>query len=327
MTASDVINGLGSLLTSILKPSTSGVSDKSVESLKSIEMILCTTLITVCDVALPNKPNARTVHQKKNTGTSSSLDLNALLSVLTSQILRPLIISFYSLSWDFTSSMLQNNTAPKAKETSSSLPVDIRSDVLAFIRRILAIITKKYLFKWKKQDLFDFIALEGAERIKSLWSHSYHLNEIDKDASLKKSNNSGGARVLHRFSRITRLRRLARKDALWYYCAILQDVLASPPSSEIATIQGTGSLLSSNLILQKIIDILNGLFSICKESTCEGAGANTVSHEPKDMDNIERGMIIAVLENAWLHGYMGLPCKNVEDISYKDISDPEEPSI
>lgn len=183
-----------------------------------------------------------------------------ILDELTMRILRPIIKGFYTISvHEFRSGLQETNR--------KSVTIDIRPDILSIVKRLVECLRA---LKADTRELCEFITFETVKEIEDLWSV-----EVDRQVT-----------TLDR-TREHRLRKLARKDSLWYHCSVLHLALDQLPPLT-ASDASDQSLLSSTTV-----QVLAGLIHQFEGQI--------------PVDVAARGMMLAVVEKAWLNGLSG-PC-------------------
>jgi hypothetical protein len=203
---------------------------------------LCNLLLSLFDSTLPLAPRHSI--------------LPHIMDELTMRIIRPIIKGFHSISvYEFTS---------RLGKTSRRSAIDIRPDILSILKQLIECLRT---LKARTRELREFIIFETVKEIEDLWS-------IDADMqpttlALERTHEH-------------RLRKLARKDALWYHCSVLHAALDQLPPS--TTSEATDQSLFSSTAVQ----ILAGLIHKFE------------SQIPVDV--VASGMMLAVLEKAWLSG-------------------------
>ncbi|KAF8508479.1 hypothetical protein JB92DRAFT_2952842 [Gautieria morchelliformis] len=152
------------------------------------------------------------------------------------------------------------------KESSRrSAPPDIRPDLLSIMRRLIDCLRA---LKERTRELREFIIFETVKEIESLWTIATDTESTTPE-----------------HTRQRRVGKLARKDSLWYHCSVLHVALdLLPPATTHES--GTQSLLSS-----AAVQVLAGIIHHFDSQT------------PPDI--VARGMMLAVVEKAWLSSLYG----------------------
>lgn len=130
------------------------------------------------------------------------------------------------------------------------------------------------VLKERTRDLRAFMVFETAKEVEALW-----ISEGTQPAD-------------SRPSREQRLEKLARKDSLWFHCSVLHDALDRFPLAR-ADATSDESFLSS-----QAVNVL----------------ADLVRHfeRGKPVDEVAKGMVLAVIERAWLSGLYETPAEHVD---------------
>lgn len=240
--------GLGNLLAAVLNHESSVVATSSRVDVTSC---LCDLLVSLLNLTLPLSPR-HTI-------------LPHILDELSLRIVRPIIRSFYSISaHEFTSGLKE------ARGTSPTRMPDIRPDILSILKRLLTCLRT---LKARTRELREFLIFETVKEIEELWT------AVEKDGQQSTVTTTTLAQA-----RECRLRKLARKDSLWYHCSVLHVALDQLPSPSC---DGNDRSLLSSVAVQVLAGLMRRFES------------------QMPVDAVARGMMLAVVEKAWLSGFYG----------------------
>ncbi|KAJ7593144.1 hypothetical protein C8J56DRAFT_856757 [Mycena floridula] len=174
--------------------------------------------------------------------------LDIVVDVLTRSVLQPTILSFGPLSERLLTSIFRN--------TSSNIPVDLRPTLLALFRNAFSAINPRVA------GLEECIAMEAIREL----CKSYPGVDIEwPDLSQ------------------ARIHRMARKDTLWYLCAVLHILFGSE----------VGGGRAAGLVEKGILKAFSELISPFRRSI-------TSEPEFQVLDEVEQGMILSVVEKYML---------------------------
>lgn len=177
--------------------------------------------------------------------------LSDIMEELCLGILRPIIQGFHLTS----TKIFESSTSD---EKNKEAEVDTRPSMLRAIQQLLECL---HSLKEETREIREFLVLETAREISCLWGKK----SISETAG---TLNEG-------------LRRLARKDSLWYHCAIINLALEDLPQRPI---EDNGSTTLAVMAADLLYD-LPRLFE-----------------EEDPVDVMAEGMVLAVVEKAWLKG-------------------------
>lgn len=324
---SRALEDLGTYLRSILPPNPPMSS--SVEMLKAISTLfsfLTTTILPLFISRLKAKRKA-TAH-----GSSVITSVDQILGQLTNLILIPLIRSFGPLSQCYTANIF---SAKHAAEGHTTIILDIRSDISCLLRKAMSDLDHLSTFTTGSlvanfRSVEERVALECVREMAKVYPASSSKPNMNTDSA-------SSAITVHtaKISRplADRIDKLAKKDTLWYMCSVLH-LIFSPSLVPISiTSRGYESSPSTeNHLLEDAM--LTGLSSFLRRDyTCTGfSRRSSPNHNTgHDMngtstpcqcgsgaengklrvkcscqtvfDDVEYGMILAVVEKAWLYWF------------------------
>ena len=169
--------------------------------------------------------------------------------------------------------IIQSFHSISVHELTSGLKEPGRKSAAPDIRPDLLSLVKRLIeclctLKARTRQLREFVIFETVKEIESLWG----IEDSKKATTSERT-------------REHRIGKLARKDSLWYHCSILHVALDQLPPS---TASDTGDTLLSSAAVQ----VLAGLIK------------RFDSQIPVDI--VARGMMLAVVEKAWLSDLHGL---------------------
>lgn len=320
--AIQLLQAVGELLREILQPH-SQTQENASEIVEAIDMILDALLSCVLEAVAESFANSGS---SKHFESKSLLD--AFLGSLTLDILIPLMKAYAHLTRLMFTSMFQGtkSTGKKASRpgaiSSSSQPLsDVLPGLLALLKRVLAKLRDgSARILPRTGEILDFVALSAVTEISKLWMIDSKLIYTLSDGQNQGTaitvghNNERTGQVDDprpdretRLTRSDRIYRLARKEALWYLTAIAHEAMnpTSGPVREVSP-KSTGSSELSGLAQERTTDILSGLLVQCtSELYLEEGGAHftqTCENDLLHMDGTERGLIMGLVERAWLGG-------------------------
>lgn len=321
--ATHVLQAVGELLRAILQPH-SQTPENASEIIEVIDMILDALLPCVLEVVAESFANSGS---SKHFESKSLLD--AFLGSLTLDILIPLMKAYAHITRLMFTSMFQGtkSTGKKASRpgaiSSSSQPLsDVLPGLLALLKRVLAKLRDgSARILPRTGEILDFVAHSAVTEIYKLWMIDskliYTLSDGQNEGTaITVGRNNGRLEQVDdprpdretRLTRNDRIYRLARKEALWYLTAIAHEAM-NPTSGAVREVspKSTGSSELSGLAQERITDILSGLLVQCtSELYHEEGGAHltqTCENDLLHMDGTERGLIMGLVERAWLGGY------------------------
>lgn len=178
--------------------------------------------------------------------------LSHIMEELCIEILRPAIQGFH-----LTSVKIFRPTRGGVDDGYAE--IDVRPSLLRVIQQLVECLQG---LKEKTRELREFLVVETAKEIASLWK----LKDIPKESD---------------WSLEERLQRLARKDSLWYHCAVIN--LALEKLQDDSVEDNDPSVLSITAA-----DLLYDLPRIFEHQL--------------PVDTMAQGMILAIVEKAWLKG-------------------------
>jgi hypothetical protein len=196
----------------------------------------------------------------------------------------------------------------KVPQTSSqTLIPDARMDTLIFLTEALnALESISPTHSGYTAGIRERIALEAVRALESLYStqttigvdRAVHSSAVQEEASrgLESSQEPHPPRQRTALNRKERLEALARKDATWYLCYILNSCARKSAAKD-----GLGAVLSGSLL-----DGAATLVKMCISMDCEGV---VRVQRRSVMDVVCRNMVLAACENI-----IGAPQENPEDV-------------
>lgn len=321
--AIQLLQAVGELLRAILQPH-SQTPENASEIVEAIDVILDALLSCVLEAAAETYANSGS---SKHFDSKSLLD--AFLGSLTLDILIPLMKAYAHLTRFMFTSMFQGtkSTGKKASRpgaiSSSSQPLsDALPGLLALLKRVFAKLRDgSARILPHTGEILDFVAHSAVTEISKLWMIDskliYTLSDGQNEGTaITVGRNNGRLEQVDdprpdretRLTRNDRIYRLARKEALWYLTAIAHEAM-NPTSGAVREVspKSTGSSELSGLAQERITDILSGLLVQCtSELYHEEGGAHftqTCENDLLHMDGTERGLIMGLVERAWLGGY------------------------
>lgn len=321
--AIQLLQAVGELLRAILQPH-SQTPENASEIVEAIDVILNALLSCVLEAAAETYANSGS---SKHFDSKSLLD--AFLGSLTLDILIPLMKAYAHLTRFMFTSMFQGtkSTGKKASRpgaiNSSSQPLsDALPGLLALLKRVFAKLRDgSARILPHTGEILDFVAHSAVTEISKLWMIDskliYTLSDGQNEGTaITVGRNNGRLEQVDdprpdretRLTRNDRIYRLARKEALWYLTAIAHEAM-NPTSGAVREVspKSTGSSELSGLAQERITDILSDLLVQCtSELYHEEGGAHltqTCENDLLHMDGTERGLIMGLVERAWLGGY------------------------
>jgi hypothetical protein len=307
-------------------------SSTSAEMLKALATLLSYLITAVLPLFI-----SRLKGKQKGTAQHSSIivALEEILGQITTLIFIPLARSFGPLSLSYTTNVFSNN---HAVDGSIADRFDIRSDLCCLVRQAisdldhlgaLAAATLVHTLCGTRKRL----ALEAVREMEK----SFLPHTKQDDAACTTTPDSATTDTPK--TRIARIHKLARKDTLWYLCSMLY-ILFTPSSATSAarlnsqTPHGGHEFgKSQNKLLEDAI--LTGLSNIIARdhscrcftspsrnmvaemnehrtdthtgvSSCGDTGNGKLSGKCQRrtaVDEVGHGMILAVIERAWLYWF------------------------
>ncbi|KAL5518480.1 hypothetical protein ACEPAH_162 [Sanghuangporus vaninii] len=223
--------------------------------------------------------------------------LNALFSSLAGSIVIPIIRSFSRLSDADLVLILSSTRQPQTSGEDPSSPCmkAILQGFVVILKGIIASISK--IHSPYAQSLLDIMKLTVIAEIELLWKRQdkMTLDTGDSFPSVDATTPPIDSCTLPvaRLSRRERIQRLSRKNALWYLCVIARDVL----SSQVTIPKSEGP--SSDIAQEKFDITLSSILVRCTGSVSTSSGME--ARRPLGMSDVEKGMIVSVIENIWLY--------------------------
>ncbi|KAK7064816.1 hypothetical protein R3P38DRAFT_58831 [Favolaschia claudopus] len=221
-----------------------------------------------------------------NQTTVSGL-MNRFLDALLTSIFNPIIESFSPLSCRFLTFLFP-------AKSSSTLPVDLRPDVLHILQSALSPLL--YTASIFEANLRATIALTA-------------LRELEKLFSPQQAKDG------HSRTRESRIGVLARKDALWYLCSVLHVVftLSSAENSTLSSNSLTTSAVSERNIAESLSRIIGRCRKIPNSTSVDETSSPNQDHDRERMfsagdpdeinldvvDEVGFQMILSVAEKYW----------------------------
>ncbi|OCH88969.1 hypothetical protein OBBRIDRAFT_46559 [Obba rivulosa] len=249
-----------------------------------------------------------------------------LLGRIVARILAPLVHAFASLSMQYLLAVLPASSKASRQPPSSSSTaassdagqaLDIRPDAYALFTAALDALdacapaephAQARAMRAGLRSVKRVLALEAARELAKLYAEPGD-SAAPLDAGRARNTAPRDAAQKH----AARIAKLARRDAAWYLCAVLGRVLspAGDAPSEGGS-PGEGSACTQ-LLDDAVWEVLAGLLRDSKKSAgqfweagSEEGEENSDEAGPADsgcarMGEVERGMLLAVLEKAWMH--------------------------
>ncbi|KAI0935685.1 hypothetical protein AcV5_004034 [Taiwanofungus camphoratus] len=294
-TTKRALDALGGSLASLLPPN--HIDPKSMNVIGALAALLPHLLTTV----LPSfqKP------QRKTKVTQGYPVIDDIIGHMVTSILIPLIRSFTPLSRIYLSALF-SPTRHKKKQARSdgrkdAKVVDIRTEIITLLDQTMSALENLTgtLAITSNRNVRHLLSLESVREVQRLYSE-----KSSQDHNVDQEIRSGR---VHMSRNSNRLDALIRKDAVWYLCNVLHLVgPAKPgtPPSEPSNEQDT-------LFEEAIHPLLSALIRRSRGSTSFGLlsaqaakasemGSEAATRSPRyEMDEVERGMILAVIERGW----------------------------
>ncbi|KAI0960910.1 hypothetical protein AcV7_000157 [Taiwanofungus camphoratus] len=231
--------------------------------------------------------------------------IDDIIGHMVTSILIPLIRSFTPLSRIYLSALF-SPTRHKKKQARSdgrkdAKVVDIRTEIITLLDQTMSALENLTgtLAITSNRNVRHLLSLESVREVQRLYSE-----KGSQDHNVDQEIRSGR---VHMSRKSNRLDALIRKDAVWYLCNVLHLVgPAKPgtPPSEPSNEQDT-------LFEEAIHPLLSALIRRSRGSTSFGLlsaqaakasemGSEAATRSPRyEMDEVERGMILAVIERGW----------------------------
>ncbi|KAK7064807.1 hypothetical protein R3P38DRAFT_3165818 [Favolaschia claudopus] len=283
-----------SLLSSTAVRTFTSISNVLHPILRSTEITVTTHLQTLQTLAtllqhLISSSLAVLLRKPKRAANQNSVSslMNRFLDALVTSIFNPIIESFSPLSCRFLAFLFP-------AKSSSTLPVDLRPDVLHILQSALSPLPSATTAF--EANLRATIALTALRELENLFS--------------PQQTKGGNSRT-----RESRIGVLARKDALWYLCSVLH-VVFTPSSAEHSTLS-SNSLTNSAVSERNIADSLSRIIGRCRKSSnatsVDEASCPNEDHDrermfsagdldeinPDVVDEVGFQMILGVAEKYW----------------------------
>ena len=275
--AKTVIDGLGRRLPSVLSLEQI-IPNNYQDIVRDIDRILLVTL----DSALASLPTAtikRSVPLPAKMSILSSL-IDQLIGSLTAQVILPIIKRIQPLSMQVLQSRLHQHSTTTRKPKNSEPVPDIRKDLLNILYRCLGVLQDhdRAILR-KSKDLRKFVAAATAKEISSLWAFSDSSNQTKPIRGRK-------------LSREERIATLSRKETLALLCSLLHDMLPAVANSTHSSKHShfaKADAVIAEVTMHEISGVLSSLLTRCSDQTGM-------------MSEIEKGLLMAVIERGWLEG-------------------------
>ncbi|OBZ79203.1 hypothetical protein A0H81_00150 [Grifola frondosa] len=294
-TTTSALEALASLLTSVLSQDVYGSS--TVEILDALATLLSRLLTTV--FPLLSKPKSK---RSKKARLERGLAIDNMLGLLSTTILVPLIPSFARLSVQYLSALFSDNKT--SKHAQSHAVIDIRPIVFAFVDKTISVldelVTSGGAFSINShRHVKCLLALQSIRELAKLYPESSRGTAADMNLG---ETTAAGVQPPHP-QPPNRLVRLAKKDAAWYLCNVLHRVLPASPESLPADPSDEQAALLEDAIYTTMSALLR-----CTRGTAHHkaagalpAGGVSLGHPfCGTMGEVERGMLLAVVERLWL---------------------------
>ncbi|PCH33119.1 hypothetical protein WOLCODRAFT_159851 [Wolfiporia cocos MD-104 SS10] len=285
------VDALGGLLVSLLSPGSALPSSN--DTLAAICTLVERLLLQV--VPLLTDSNHKSVPSK----AEDPAIMGVFLGRLSSAILVPIMQSFAPLSNSYILTLL----APRGKTHKKSFKhqeseADIRPAVFAIIDRALAILdslmtNSSTSTATQVQAAKHALTLEATRVLVQLFADPHAPNPGDGVPKPRQG-------VDVRLPLSQRLHKLARKDTIWYLCNTLHLVLPAPfVGTSVPTQTREQDVLLADAIYAALAELLqHAKVKLPATSPSTTDMANEVRRY--DLDEVERGMVLAVIERAWL---------------------------
>jgi hypothetical protein len=304
---------LGGLLDSVLRPRK--CSSTSVELLKAVALLLSYLLTTILPLFI-----SRAKPQEDFKFVITALD--EILGQLVTLIFMPLTLSFGPLSQAYTANIF---SIIHSADGGILCTFDIRSDLCCLVRQAMSDLDQL-------SSLASPIVVRGLSGIRG----GMALEVVRQMETYARTAYNGITTDTAKTCTL-RIRKLARKDTIWYLCNLLHILFTPPSVSSVvhitsATARGDDECVSAINCQNKLLEdgILTGLSNIIKRNhtcCCSTSPLHNRSTEMKDyrtgtgdmcgdnrngklsgkchhktaVDEVEHGMILAVAERVWLY--------------------------
>lgn len=323
--AKRAVDALGDNLARLLPPNEVPVPSSAGDTLASLGTLMERLMLTVLPIF--TKCGRKQSPKNKVIAEWNDIALYELLGGITRVLLLPLVRSFAPLSTDYLFALLHARKKTQKPSTESSvgsapLPTDIRPDAFAMLDKIVTtlesfsasvVVGPHSLVRRIKH----VVIIETARELHDLYEGSRPFTPSDKGVPSSAPPRSGRTRgsADRASANPRRLALLARKDALWYLCSTLQRVLAlgiqpstgdSPPGVALRTGGEQDELLEETLY-EMLASLLRTptTHGRTPPAAADGVGAarEGCPGRPsygRGLSEVERGMVLAVVERAWL---------------------------
>ena len=321
--AKRAVGALGDNLAQLLPPNDVPVPSSAGETIASLGILI--ERLTLAVLPIFTKCPRRQSRTNKDTTAWNDFALYELLGGISGVLLLPLVRSFAPLSTGFLSALLPACNKRQEPSTGSSigsapLPTDIRPDAFAMFDKIVSTL-----------ESFSASAVTGTDSMVRRIKHvviieaARELHDLYKDDRPSAASDMGGPSTATLRSGRTRgpadrasanprrLALLARKDALWYLCSTLQRVLAlgvQPRTGDSPRTGGEQDELLEETLYGKLGSLLRNPITYGRTSPASaaddvGAARGGFPGRPcyeRGLSEVERGMVLAAVERAWLGG-------------------------
>ena len=328
--AKRAVGALGDNLVRLLPPNDTPVPASSVDALAALGTLAERLILTVLPIFA--KCGHKQTRKSKLAAEWNDTALYEILGGITGLLLLPLVRCFAPLSMDFLSALL--STCKKTKKPpaepsvgSTPLPTDIRPDAFAMLDKIAAALesfsasavvgTHSIVRRIK-----HVVIVETARELHTLFEENRLFVATPQapaagvpSPALPRSGRTRGS-ADRASANPGRLALLARKDTLWYLCSTLQRVLilGVQPRTRAGDAPPPHTGGEQDELLEETL--YGMLASLLKTPTAHGrtppAAADDVgaAHERsswrsgcgRGLSEVEHGMVLAVVERAWLAG-------------------------
>ncbi|KZT42764.1 hypothetical protein SISSUDRAFT_1125335 [Sistotremastrum suecicum HHB10207 ss-3] len=198
-------------------------------------------------------------------------------------VITPIMRSIISISVTITARIVTTNTKAKSTTNKSSIrpaSSDIRLVLFDILRRYFALIAS---LKIPTLSTVEATVLHFTREIERIFQFSTATTPAPASLGVIDGN-------IVALSRQQRIRRLADKESFWYLCAICHSALDSLPAETPRPEESTSDL-TSNAVMEGLSKLAA---SILKHESDNGRG----------LGEIERELLLAVLEKAWLRNLL-----------------------
>ncbi|KDQ54987.1 hypothetical protein JAAARDRAFT_356698 [Jaapia argillacea MUCL 33604] len=294
------LDSIGILLAGVLSPNHSP-SSASLQLIKSLSSVLSHTLTLV----LSGTTSKAKSKGKTQAGEPKELDLavDEIMGLLLTGIFRPVVRSFMPASRVFVSAVFSSTSTRNKKHDPTSV-VDLRADLLGLCENVNTVLDDFSLANPTRNALKSVRSLKNSIILEA-------LRELEGLCLLSEERYAESA------SRTERLEVLSTKDAWWYLCTLLDRLIGSCASSGKsassagaftpripASAKGGGANEDGDGVLARdVLLALDSLIERTERSSRYSLDEKTANGDGRFMiDEVERGMLMAVIEKAWLNG-------------------------